>query len=166
MSVKNKVVVIGKGRFGNATAQGLRDGFIEGCDGRRMKCDVIQVSAKTFTDLSVAEMANEFQEAAFVAYCGTSLPEYASKLALAMQLAMKRSSTALEFIDFSNPDPADEMDDVSGAIDLWVALNTLGKDEEVTQKETSSIKVWKVTEVGSFDMSGVSCHSSKSTYRR
>lgn len=163
MSSSNKVVVIGKGRFGNATAQGLREGFIEGCDGKRMQCEVVQVSATTFTNLSVSEMADELQDTAFVAYCGTKLTECAVTLALAIQEATKRSSTALEFIDFSNPDPALEMGDVSGALDLWVALNTQGKDEEVSKKEGSAIKVWKITEVGSFDISGIASNTGMSS---
>ena len=159
MPVSSKVIVIGKGRFGNATAQGLREGFIEKEDGMRMKCDVIQVSATRFTSLSISEMADELEDTAFVAYCGTRLSEYSGRMAAAIQLATKKSTgPPLEFIDFSNPDPINEKADVSGAVDLWVALSTQGRDEEVTKHPMSSIKVWKVTEVGSVDVSGI-CHN-------
>lgn len=198
MSSSNKVIVIGKGRFGNATAQGLREGFIEGVDGKRMKCDVVQVSATRFTSLSVSEMADELtgqpicrikvwiwvllqllhfsieyyynycisqrSDTAIVAYCGTRLSEYAVRIALAIQEATKQSSgPALEFIDFSNPDPIHEKADVSGALDLWAALNTQGKDEEATKNEGSAIKVWKITDVGSADVSGITSNTGKSS---
>ena len=163
MSFSNKVIVIVKGRFDNATAQGLREGFVEEVDGKRMKCDVVQVSATRFTSLSVSEMADELQDTAFVAYCGTKLSEYAVRIALAIQEATKQSSgPALEFVDFSNPDPIHEKADVSGAIDLWAALNTQGKDEEVTKNDGSAIKVWKITEVGSADVSGITSNTGKS----
>ena len=156
MSFNSKVIVIGKGRFGNATAQGLREGFIVREDGMRLKCDVIQASATKFTSLSVSEMADELEDSVFVVYCGTRLSDYAGRMALAIQQAAKQSSgPPLEFIDFSNPDPILEKDDVSGTIDLWVALNNQGEDEEDTSKELSPIKVWKITEVGSVDVSGI-----------
>lgn len=162
--VHNKVVVVGRGRFGNATAQGLREGFVEGDDGKRAKCDVVQLSATKFTSLSVSDMADELQDIAFVAYCGTQLPEHARRIAAAIHLATSRSSNpALEFIDFSNPDPGSEKKDVSGALDLWVALNTDGgKDEEATKTSGSVIKVWKITEVGSVDVSGITSNTGKS----
>ena len=162
MSFNNKVIVIGKGRFGSATAQGLRRGFIEGEEGRRVKCDVVQVSATSFMALSTSEMADELQDTAFVAYCGTMLSDYALNLALAIQQAAKQSTgPPLEFIDFSNPDPTLERAGVSGAVDLWVALNTQGKDEEVTKNP--DIKVWKITEVGSTDVSGIVSNTGKSS---
>jgi len=168
----SKVVVIGKGRFGNAIAQGLRDGgFVEHDDGTRVLCEVVQVSASKFPRLDVLQMAHELQDAAFVAYCGTKLPEYTTTLALALQLASKKLSlskdTAIEFLDFSNPDPVLENADVSGAIDLWVALNALrdGEDEELLLKknEGALIKVSKVAEVGSIDASGAVGNTSRSS---
>ena len=157
MSFNSKVIVIGKGRFGNATAQGLREGFIVREDGMRLKCDVIQASATKFTSLPVSEMADELEDSVFVVYCGTRLSDYASRMALAIKQATKQSTgPPLEFIDFSNPDPILEKDDVSGTIDLWVALNDKGEDdEEDTSKELSPVKVWKITEVGSVDVSGI-----------
>jgi len=156
-SVSSKVVVIGKGRFGNATAQGFRDGFVENEDGFRTKCDVVQVSATKFTSLSVDEMAAELQNTVFVAYCGTMLSDYSGRMALAIKEAdMKSSGPTIEFIDFSNPDPTLEKADVTGAVDLWIALNGgKGKDEEVTKNQGSVFKVWKITEVGSVDVSGI-----------
>ena len=84
--------------------------------------------------------------------------------AQAIQQATNLSSghSALEFIDFSNPDPALEKNDVSGALDLWVTLNTQYKDEEVTSRKGSVVKVWKITEVGSVDVSGIVSNTSKS----
>lgn len=149
------VLVIGKGRFGSAAAQGLREGFVESEDGFQTKCDVVQVSATKFMGLSIPEMANELQDKAFVFYCGTKLSEYSRQLASAIQLATTTSRNAVEFVDFSNPDPTLEQGDVSGAIDLWVALNSQGKDEEVTKGGLPLVKVWKITEVGSVDVSGI-----------
>lgn len=153
--LSSKVVVIGNGRFGNATAQGLRESFFETLDGNRRRYNVVQVSARNFPLLSVSDMANELQDAAFVAYCGKNLSKYAVKIASAIRLATKLSSgPALEFIDFSNPDPMNEEQDVSGAIDLWVDLSK-AQDEQVTEKDGSPLKVWKITEVGSVDVSGI-----------
>ena len=162
-SVSSKVVVIGKGRFGNATAQGFRDGFVENEDGFRTKCDVVQVSATKFTSLSVDEMAAELQNTVFVAYCGTMLSDYSGRMALAIKEAdMKSSGPTIEFIDFSNPDPTLEKADVTGAVDLWIALNGgKGKDEEVTKNQGSVFKVWKITEVGSVDVSGITGNTGK-----
>lgn len=162
MPLLRKVIVIGKGRFGNAIAQGLREGgFVEHQDGTRVLCEVVQVSACKFTRLPVSQMAHELQDAAFVAYCGTKLPEYATTLASALQLASSQSSfsehSVIEFLDFSNPDPILEDADVSGAIDLWVALTALrdGEEKEIFLKnEGALIKISKVTEVGSIDASG------------
>jgi hypothetical protein len=146
-----KIIVIGKGRFGNAIAQGLRGGFVENEDGTRAWCEVVQVSATSFTLLSVSEMADELIGMTFAVYCGTKLSEYAGKLSSAIQVATSLSSgTTLEFVDFSNPDPALEKPDVTGAIDLWAALNT-----QASKTGPSLIKVWKITEVGSLDASGV-----------
>ena len=155
-NVSNKVVVIGKGRFGNAIAQGFREGFIINEDGDRVKCDVVQHSATKFTSLDVEDMAAQLCDVAFVAYCGTMLHQYAQKMAKAVRHATKTASgPPLEFIDFSNPDPGHEKDDVSGTVDLWVALNSQGRDEEGTKSVGSLIKVWKITDVGSVDVSGI-----------
>lgn len=158
MKINSKVVVIGNGHFGNATAQGLQGGFVEGEDGVCTACDVVQVPAREFFNQSVADMAAELRDAAFVCFCGTNLPTYANNLALAIQQAARQSmGPALEFIDFSNPDPALEKGDVSGAIDLWRALEAQGSLNEVTpsKKGGSAIKVWKVTELGSVDVAGI-----------
>ena len=165
-SASSKVVVIGKGRFGNATAQGFREGFVENEEGFRTKCDVVQVSATKFTSLSIDEMAAELQDTVFVAYCGTMLSDYSGRMALAIKEAdMKSSGPTIEFIDFSNPDPTLEKADVSGAVDLWIALNGgKGKDEEVTKNQGSVFKVWKITEVGSVDVSGITGNTGKSTH--
>lgn len=171
LPLRNKIIVIGKGRFGNAIAQGLREGgFVEHDYGTRVLCEVVQVSASEFTRLAASQMAHELQGATFVAYCGTKLPKYATTLASALQLASKKSSlpehTAIEFIDFSNPDPMLEKADVSGAIDLWVALHAIrdGYDEELVLKnEVALIKVSKVTEVGSIDASGAVGNTGRSS---
>jgi hypothetical protein len=148
---KNIVIVIGKGRFGNAIAQGLRGGFVEEEDGTRASCNVVHVSATSFTLLSVSAMADELRDTAFAVYCGTQLSKHAGKMSSAIQVASTLSSGPhLEFVDFSNPDPALEKPDVTSAIDLWVALNT-----EASKTGSSLIKVWKITEVGSLDASGV-----------
>jgi hypothetical protein len=88
----NKIIIIGKGRFGNAIAQGFREGFIESEDGTRASCKVVQVSATSFTLLLVSEMAYKLQDTEFVIYCGTKLSEYARKMSLAIQLAITLSS--------------------------------------------------------------------------
>jgi hypothetical protein len=174
MTQLRKVIVVGKGRFGNAIAQGLREGgFVEHEDGTRVMCEVVQVSASEFVRLAVSQMAHELQDAVAVAYCGTKLSEYATTLASALQLASKKSSlpehAAIEFLDFSNPDPVLEKADVSGAIDLWVALTALrdGNNEELVSKnEGALIKVSKVTEVGSIDASGAVGNTGRSSVFR
>jgi hypothetical protein len=154
----NKIIVIGKGRFGNAIVQGLRGGFVENEDGTRALYKVVQVSGTSFTSLSVSEMADELRNAAFVVYCGKKLSEHAGKLSSAIQLATTLSSgPTLEFVDFSNPDPALEKSDVTGTIDLWVALNA-----QASKTGSSLFKVWKITEVGSLDASGVVGNTGKS----
>lgn len=147
-----KVVVIGKGRFGNAAAQGLRESFVVTEDGDRLPCEVIQVSAKTLMSLPMEDMAHDLQGAAFIIYCGTKLQVHAHKLACAMKEASKVTSGHLpEFIDFSNPDPIHEKEDVSGTIELWMALNA-HQDEEASGAKW---KIWKITEVGSVDVAGI-----------
>ena len=158
-NASNKIVVVGTGRFGNAIAQGLRAGFVENEDGSRASCQVVQVSATRFTLLSVSEMADELRNTAFVVYCGTKLSEHAVKMSSAINVANTLSlGPPLEFVDFSNPDPALEKPDVTGAIDLWVALNA-----KAPKTGSSLVKVWKITEVGSLDASGVVGNTGKST---
>jgi hypothetical protein len=113
--------------------------------------------------LSVSEMADELKDSAFVVYCSKKLSEYATKMSLAIQLATTLSSgPAVEFIDFSNPDPMLEKADVHGAIDLWVALNAQGKNIEASMNEGSPVKVWKITEVGSANASSIVGNMGKS----
>jgi len=140
-----KVVVIGKGRFGNAVAQGLRESAIKHDNGTLTSVEkVTHLSARTFTSLTVDRMADKLAGAAYIAYCGTKLQNYAEKIASAMKYS---TDAALpEFIDFSNPCPVNETDDVAGTIRMWNALQ--GPEGSIR----NSWKVWKITEVGSLDV--------------
>jgi hypothetical protein len=159
----SEVIVIGEGRFGNAIAQGLREGFVKSEDGTKVSCKVVQVSATKLPLLSVSEMADKLKDSAFVVYCGKKLSEYATKMSSAIQLATTLSSgPAVKFINFSNLDPRLEKADVHGAIDLWVALNTQGKNIEASMNKGSPVKVWKITEVGSANASGIVGNTGKS----
>jgi len=143
--VSVKVVVIGKGRFGNAVAQGLRESVIKLDDGTLAPVNTVaHFSARTFTSLTTARMADKLQGAAYIAYCGTQLQNYAEKIAAAMKYSPDTGRA--EFIDFSNPCPVNETDDVGGSIYMWNALR--GPKSSVG----NNWKVWKITEVGSLDM--------------
>ena len=98
-----KVIVIGKGRFGTAAAQGLRESFIKDEKGFQLPAQVLHFSAASFTSLEISVMAEQLQGSTFVVYCGTRLPEYATKIANAMKEARDSSTSEMEFIDFSNP---------------------------------------------------------------
>jgi len=172
-----KIVVIGKGRFGNACAQGLRDSYIEVGKGEGLlRCSVHHTSATKFMGLQLTDMIDVLFDAEFVVYCGTHLPNYAHKLAKAMKEARKGSAESMEFIDFSNPDPVFERDDVSGTIDIYSALMSLTDDgdrrpttvvsmakeldeeeewdTQIEIDEQKPWKVWKITEVASLDVAG------------
>ena len=170
-----KIVILGSGRFGSACAQGMRDSYIEIGKGQGlMRCNVLHISATKFMRLQFSDMVDELYGAEFVVYCGTHLPNYTRKLAKAMKEARKNTTDSMEFIDFSNPDPVYEKDDVSGAIDMYSALIadsdrapsvvSMGKvlDEEDDEwdartdvdEKTKPWKVWKITEVASLDVAG------------
>jgi len=145
-----KVVVIGSGRFGSAVAQGLRASFVKQSNGSLIPVSLVHVSARRFVSLSISDMADKLSGVSYVVYCGTKLQDYASRLADAMKEAQfqnngMESTHTLEFIDFSNPDPVTEADDVAGAVTLWKELNSDGVGPE-------HWKLWKITEVGSLDV--------------
>jgi len=142
-----QVVVIGTGRFGNGVAQGVRESYVQISDGKMLKVNVDQVSCTQFMALDVEDMADKLAGSDYVCYTGIFLPQYAGKLARAMQMAASMNASApLEFMDFSNPDPTIEESDVPGALHMWRALNCQGFE--------GHFKVWKITETGSLDVSG------------
>ena len=143
---QKRVVIIGTGRFGNAAAQGIREGHVQCAYGSRVGTDVIQLSATRFVFLPPSEMAQHLIDAEFVVYCGTNLPTYTNQIAQAMREAKAASTSAMEFIDFSNPDPINEQGDLSGAIDIWVELNS--------NQEAAAYPVWKICNVASLDVAG------------
>jgi len=151
-----KVVVIGKGRFGTAAAQGIRESIIRDNKGDEDSIPstlrVEHVSATAFTSLTISAMAEQLQDCSYVVYCGTQLPKYAAKLAQAMVRARQYSTSSMEFIDFSNPDPIVERDDVSGALDLWMGLSMY--TEKYPKTNDASWTIWKITDVGSLDVAG------------
>lgn len=159
-SETKKVVVIGKGRFGTAAAQGLRESSVYDEKGFLHPTDVYHVSARTFTTCSIVDMAKQLEGSSFVVYCGYRLPKYATKIAFAMKEARQNGSgdgmAEMEFIDFSNPDPIHEKKDLTGAIDVWRALSETSDSEAVgpSYSNEAQWKVWKITEVGSLDVAG------------
>lgn len=159
-STRGKVIVIGTGRFGNAVVQGIEESCIHLGNTNRpelIATEVVHVSATQFMNLNVREMTVQLQDTKFIVYTGIHLPKYATKLANSMQRAksniakkasIRNNDCVLEFLDFSNPDPILEKDDVSGSIDLWNALHDNGT------KSPGGWKVWKITECGSLDVAG------------
>jgi len=140
-----EIVVLGKGRFGSAVAQGLKDSIIKYENGKIIPVrKVIHVSARAFTSLTTENMADEIQGASHIVYCGTKLQNYAEKIASAMKYST--DYVRPEFIDFSNPCPVNEAQDVSGTIRIWNALQV--PEGSAYEKW----KVWKITEVGSLDV--------------
>lgn len=166
-----KILVIGKGRFGSACAQGMKDAYIEvGPEESLVQSNVSLVSATRFMSSDLSSMIEELSGCEFVVYCGTQLPSHSWKLARAMKEAkrMSEGEVAMEFIDFSNPDPVFEKHDVSGAIDMHLALTSKGTNNSVlleqgkenedilsaSESSSDDWKVWKITEVGSLDVAG------------
>jgi len=157
-----KIFVIGKGRFGTAAAQGLRESNYRNDDGTLSPLEVVNVSATSFTSLSPSIMSEQLQGSEYVVYCGYNLPAYAAKIAQAMKSARQGSPSKMEFIDFSNPDPINERDDVTGALDLWTSLTMYNK---VSSKTDLPWTVWKITEVGSLDVAGTEGNSDGMVYK-
>lgn len=112
-----RIVVIGRGRFGTATAQGLRKAFVYNTKYQICKTSIIHVSARDFTTSSISSV-DILRGASFVVYCGYHLPIFAHKIALAMKEARMYKGEGgvgddencrndimaeMEFVDFSNP---------------------------------------------------------------
>ena len=136
-----KIVVIGKGEFGNSLTQGLETATIPFTNATVF---VEQVSVASFFSMSVEEMSEVLTNASYVMYCGRKLSENADLLASALQGARNISigkGPLLELIDWSNPDPQTESYD--GAVAVAAAVST-----------TPDQVVWKVTGLSSYDVSG------------
>ena len=148
-----KILVIGKGEFGNSLAQGLELSSIPFSEFASVSVE--QVSATEFFKMTIDEMSAKLVNASYVMYCGSELSEHAQDMASALLEARKLSTMSadngplLEFIDWSNPDPRAESFD--GAVVLSSALNEKFSDHQI---------VWKVTGVSSMDiaLSEVSVH--------
>ena len=82
-----KIVVIGRGRFGTAAAQGMRKAFVYNTKDQICKTYVVHVSTREFTSSLITTMAKNLRGASFVLYCGYRLPEYARVIADAMKEA-------------------------------------------------------------------------------
>jgi hypothetical protein len=141
--MSSKIVVIGKGEFGNALVQGLQQAVIASS---HATVTVDQVSATKFFSISTNGAGQMLANASFIMYCGQKLSENAVFVATALERARKLSiaswSTSLpllEFVDWTNPDP--QRDSIDGAVILADTL--LHLPEQV---------VWKVTGVGSLDI--------------
>mmetsp|Transcript_22952 Transcript_22952/g.24417 ORF Transcript_22952/g.24417 Transcript_22952/m.24417 type:complete len:151 (+) Transcript_22952:216-668(+) len=113
-----RIVVIGKGRFGSATAQGMREAFVYNIKGQICETIIAHVSAREFTTSSISSNVEILRGASFVVYCGYHLPQFAQQIAVAMKEARmyknkggvgddgncgNDSMAEMEFIDFSNP---------------------------------------------------------------
>lgn len=104
----NKVVIIGKGEFGNSLAQGMETAIIAKAD---MSVTIEQVSATTFFAMDTDSMAQIFANAAYIMYCGKNLSEHAHVMGSVLRDARSLSSLPepegkaplLEFMDWSNP---------------------------------------------------------------
>lgn len=138
-----KIVVIGKGEFGNSLTQGLETATIPTSNAT---LSVEHISATKFFSLSTEDMSQVLTNASFVMYCGRKLSENAALMAAALQGARNISSSSgkaplLQFIDWSNPDPQTESYDGAVAVAAAVA-------------STPDQIVWKVTGLSSYDVSG------------
>ncbi len=140
-----KLVVIGKGEFGNSLVQCLELSSIMDVS---ISVDVKQVSAINFFGMGVNEKGQLLANASYVMYCGSKLSEHVSDMAAALREARNLSTATadngplLEFIDWSNPDPRAESFD--GAVALSSATN-------VNMSLPDHI-IWKVTGVSSLNI--------------
>ena len=157
-----KVLIIGTGQFGTALAQSTSLAVFLG----RKKSfspstlvtanvEVVHVSATSLLlDQSVDEIADVFANTRYVMYCGSRLSKHSPKFAAAMIKAKFLSSSELliDFIDWSNPDPAiDHNEDIKGAVTLTHFLDLADSDSGT---ESQRWKVWKATGVSSLDVAG------------
>ena len=139
-----KIVVIGKGEFGNSLAQGLE---LATFPKDNTDVTVEQVSATKFFANDVDSTSKILANAAYVMYCGKMLSEHAEAMASALENARHLSSIPvngtplLEFMDWSNPDPTKESYD--GAVSL-----------SLIRPNTVPQVVWKITGVSSLDVTG------------
>ena len=160
-----KIVIIGKGAFGNALAQSLVLATIPDTKTKNTTTSsaiprIVQISAKDFLineRHGEDALAHQLCNASYVMYCGTNLTLHHSKIAAAMIKAKALSNSdskalvglpLLDFIDWSNPDPSnDETGDLMGAYKLSRAIH-----EEFC--------VWKAVGVSNFDIAGQDVRSS------
>ena len=107
---EGKVLIIGKGQFGNALAQGLEFATIKLADDKIYSIgEVEQISARQLFSKNEEQMANVFTDVSFIMYCGMGLVAHSEKLANAMKAAKIKSTLSdefplLEFMDWSNLD--------------------------------------------------------------
>lgn len=152
----NKVVIIGKGEFGNSLAQGMETAIIAKAD---MSVTIEQVSATTFFAMDTDSMAQIFANAAYIMYCGKNLSEHAHVMGSVLRDARSLSSLPepegkaplLEFMDWSNPDPTNESYDGAVALSAASACDPLQV-------------IWKVTGVSSLDAAGHEGKQSATVY--
>jgi len=156
--MSSKIVVIGKGEFGNSLVQGLEmSAIVSGSKNNATVVSVEQVSATDFFSMTLDEMGQLLANASYIMFCGRKLSENVKDMAPALRQARNFSTDLadngplLEFIDWSNPDPRAE------SFDGAVALSSATKDMSF-----SDHVVWKVTGVSSLDiaLSEVSFHLS------
>jgi hypothetical protein len=141
--IMTKIVVIGKGEFGNSLAQGLETATVPTSNDT---LSVEQISATKFFSMAAEDMSQILANVSYVMYCGRELSENAPLMAAALQGARSISSSSgkaplLHFIDWSNPDPQSESYD--GTVTVASALES-----------TPDQIVWKVTGLSSYDVSG------------
>ena len=67
----NKIVIIGRGEFGNSLAQGMETAIIAKTD---TSVTVEQISATKFFAMDTDSMAQIFANAAYIIYCGKTSP--------------------------------------------------------------------------------------------
>ena len=153
----NKIVVLGKGEFGNALAQGLTQSSVPAAAGSLENVSVIHLSAKEFMQMTIESMADVMKNAKFIMYCGMSLTEHADKIAKALIEARQRSnmtlqnkdSPFLEFMDWTNTDPAyDNNKNGTGDLEGSIALSMATSNYSLSQR------IWKVTGVSYLDVAG------------
>ena len=107
--------------------------------------------------MSIESMADVLKNAKYIMYCGMSLTEHADRIAKVLVEARQRSknmtrqndkdSPVLEFMDWTNPDPAYDHKNGTGDLEGSIALSK-------AMSTSLSQRIWKVTGVSYLDVAG------------
>lgn len=131
------ILVIGKGRFGYATVQGLENTVIKGT-----KPNISHVSTRECFKMNEHDLGEKFKPFKYIFFCGKQLAKNAKLVARAMYQKEKD----IEFFDLSNPDPLIEKHDVYGAVNVFNEIKIIDI--------YGTCKVWKICNISHIDIAG------------